>query len=233
MRRMPLIAVTGFVAAGLTLSACGSDSLSSSPGAGSTPAGTAAGGGVDQALAAKVPAKLKSAGKIVVGTDPTYAPNEMLALRRQDRRGLRRRRLQRRGRQARPQDRVRPRRLRLDHPRRDGRQVRRRRLELHHQPGPQEAGQHGELLQRRHPVGRRQGQPREGQHRRRLRQEHRRPEGHRAGRRPRRAQQEVHRRRQARHHADHPGPARTRSPPTSSAARPSPCSPTPPSGCMP
>jgi polar amino acid transport system substrate-binding protein len=55
--------------------------LSTSPGAGGTPAGSAsaAGGGVDQALAAKVPAKLKSAGKIVVGTDPTYAPNEMLA----------------------------------------------------------------------------------------------------------------------------------------------------------
>ena len=78
MRRMSLIAVTGFVAAGLTLSACGSDSLSSSPGGGSTPTGTAAGGGVDQALAAKVPAAIKSAGKIVVGTDPTYAPNEML-----------------------------------------------------------------------------------------------------------------------------------------------------------
>src|SRR4051812_37957895 len=81
MRRMTLIAVTGFVAAGLTLSTCGSDSLSTSPGAGSTQAGSAsaAGGGVDQALAAKVPAELKSAGKIVVGTDPTYAPNEMLA----------------------------------------------------------------------------------------------------------------------------------------------------------
>ena len=82
MRRLSLIAVTGIVAAGLSLSACGSDSLSTNPGSGggSTPAGSsAAGGGVDQALAAKVPAKLKSAGKIVVGTDPTYAPNEMLA----------------------------------------------------------------------------------------------------------------------------------------------------------
>ncbi|HET7799802.1 MAG TPA: ABC transporter substrate-binding protein [Humibacillus xanthopallidus] len=79
MRRMSLIALTGVVAVGLTLSACGSDSMSTNPGTGSTPAGTsAAGGGVDQALAAKVPAKLKSAGKIVVGTDPTYAPNEFL-----------------------------------------------------------------------------------------------------------------------------------------------------------
>ena len=81
MRRMSLIAVTSAVALGLTLSACGSDSMSTAPGAGSTPAGggtAAAGGGVDAALAAKVPAKLKAAGKIVVGTDPTYAPNEML-----------------------------------------------------------------------------------------------------------------------------------------------------------
>jgi polar amino acid transport system substrate-binding protein len=81
MRRLSLFTVTGLVAAGLALSACGSNSLSTSPGAGGTPAGSAsaAGGGVDQALAAKVPAKLKSAGKIVVGTDPTYAPHEMLA----------------------------------------------------------------------------------------------------------------------------------------------------------
>lgn len=80
MRRMPLIAFTGVVAFGLTLSACGSDSMSTSPGAGDTPAAgsTAAGGGVDAALAAKVPAKLKTAGTIIVGTDPTYAPNEML-----------------------------------------------------------------------------------------------------------------------------------------------------------
>ncbi|MGO4596864.1 ABC transporter substrate-binding protein [Terrabacter sp. 2RAF25] len=78
---MSIVAISGAVALGLTLSACGSDSLSTSPGAGNTSAGStgSTGGGVDQALAAKVPAKLKSAGKIVVGTDPTYAPNEMLA----------------------------------------------------------------------------------------------------------------------------------------------------------
>ncbi|MBB2987890.1 ABC transporter substrate-binding protein [Terracoccus luteus] len=81
MRRMSLIALTGVAVAGLSLSACGSDSMSTSPGAGSTPvgSGSAAGGGADATLAAKVPADLKSAGKIVVGTDPTYAPNEMLA----------------------------------------------------------------------------------------------------------------------------------------------------------
>ena len=54
-----------------------------------------------------------------------------------------------------------------------------------------------------------------------------------AGRGPCRAQQEVHRRRQARHHAGHPdrpGPGR---PPTSPAARRTPCSPTRRSGCTP
>ena len=38
MRRMSLIAATGVVAVGLTLSACGSDSMNTSPGAGSTAA---------------------------------------------------------------------------------------------------------------------------------------------------------------------------------------------------
>ena len=79
MRRMPLLAVTGMVAVGLTLSACGSDSMSPTTPGGSSPAGTsAAGGGADPALAARVPDEIKSAGKIVIGTDPTYAPNEML-----------------------------------------------------------------------------------------------------------------------------------------------------------
>ena len=81
MRRMPLIAMTGVIAVGLTLSACGSDSMSPTPGAGGGGGTSAAstGGGVDAALAAKVPAKLKAAGVIKVGIDPTYAPNEMLA----------------------------------------------------------------------------------------------------------------------------------------------------------
>ena len=57
--------------------------------------------------------------------------------------------------------------VRLHHHRRPGRQVRRRRLELHHQRRAQEAGQHGQLLQRRHPVGHREGQPQGGRPRRR------------------------------------------------------------------
>ncbi|MDN5789660.1 MAG: ABC transporter substrate-binding protein [Micrococcales bacterium] len=79
MRRLPLIAVTGLVAAGLSLSACGSDSMSTDTGGAPTGAGTSVGGGVDPALVAKLPAKIKSSGKIIVGIDPTYAPNEMLA----------------------------------------------------------------------------------------------------------------------------------------------------------
>ncbi|HET7399772.1 MAG TPA: ABC transporter substrate-binding protein [Intrasporangium sp.] len=80
MRRVSLIAVAGCVAAGLTLTACGSSSLTSTP-AGSAPApgSSATGGGADPALVAKLPAKIKAAGKIIVGIDPTYAPNEMLA----------------------------------------------------------------------------------------------------------------------------------------------------------
>lgn len=66
------------VIASLGLAACGSDSLS--PGgstpteSGSAPAPVTA----DPALVAKLPAKIKSAGVIVIGTDPTYAPNEFL-----------------------------------------------------------------------------------------------------------------------------------------------------------
>ncbi len=114
-----------------------------------------------------------------------------------------------------------------------GGQVRHRRLALHHQRGPQEAGQHGELLQRRHPVDRRQGQPREGRPRRRLRQE---PSASR--RAPSRSTTSRHAARRAPTRASRPSTrssrrARTRSRPSSSAARRSPCSPTPPSGCMP
>lgn len=67
------------------LAACGSNSLSTSS---SSTTGKAAAGGSssapaaptkDEALAAKVPAKVKAAGKLVVGVDSTYQPNEFLA----------------------------------------------------------------------------------------------------------------------------------------------------------
>jgi polar amino acid transport system substrate-binding protein len=82
MRRISLVAATGAVALGLSLSACGSNSLSpgaSGGGNNNTSSAAATTGSVDKALAAKLPDKIKSAGKIVVGIDPTYAPNEMMA----------------------------------------------------------------------------------------------------------------------------------------------------------
>jgi polar amino acid transport system substrate-binding protein len=65
-------AVAGAALIALPLAACGSGSSSSST-TSATPS-TA----VDAALAAKVPAALKTAGKIIIGTDSTYAPSEYL-----------------------------------------------------------------------------------------------------------------------------------------------------------
>jgi len=65
----------GAAIVGLALSACGSNSLSTPTPTGSTPAPAQS---VDAALAAKVPAKIKSAGQIVVGVDATYAPIDFL-----------------------------------------------------------------------------------------------------------------------------------------------------------
>lgn len=77
--RLPVLAVC----AGLTLAgtaACGSDSLSSDASAGGAAATSASvAPSKDDALAAKVPAKIASAGTIVVGTDTSYPPNEFLA----------------------------------------------------------------------------------------------------------------------------------------------------------
>ena len=62
-------------AAALTLStgACGSES--DDAGTGSAPAPSAS---ADTALADKVPADIKAAGKLVIGTDSSYAPSEFL-----------------------------------------------------------------------------------------------------------------------------------------------------------
>jgi polar amino acid transport system substrate-binding protein len=64
-----LVMVVALVAAG-----CGDDGDTG----GGTTETTAAAPTVDEALAAKVPAEIKSDGKILIGTDPTYAPNEFL-----------------------------------------------------------------------------------------------------------------------------------------------------------
>ena len=64
-------------AAALALSACGSNSLS---GAGSGSSSSSVASATAQAgLADKLPAKIKTAKKIVVGTDASYAPSEFLA----------------------------------------------------------------------------------------------------------------------------------------------------------
>ncbi|MEU4236518.1 ABC transporter substrate-binding protein [Actinoplanes sp. NPDC026619] len=66
------------VAAALTTSiaACGSESSDDTgTSAGSAPSAST---GVDAALAAKVPADIKSAGKLTIGTDSSYAPSEFL-----------------------------------------------------------------------------------------------------------------------------------------------------------
>jgi polar amino acid transport system substrate-binding protein len=75
-RLSPAIALTASAAiVGLALSACGSDSLTS-PGARSASPTVAQ--VKDPNLVAKLPAKVKAAGKLVVGVDATYAPNEFL-----------------------------------------------------------------------------------------------------------------------------------------------------------
>ena len=74
-RLSPAVLLTaGAAVVGLALSACGSDSLTTPD---ATPKATAS-QTVDPALAAKLPAKIKTAGKVVVGVDASYAPNEYL-----------------------------------------------------------------------------------------------------------------------------------------------------------
>ena len=76
-RLSPAITLTASAAiVGLALSACGSSSLST-PGASSST--TAKVQTADAALVAKLPAKIKAAGKIVVGVDTSYPPSEFLA----------------------------------------------------------------------------------------------------------------------------------------------------------
>lgn len=78
MFRTRAIAVATLATTALALSACGSDSLSGG-GSSTTPASSSSSTpSVDPALVAKLPEKVKSAGKIVIGTDATYAPNEFL-----------------------------------------------------------------------------------------------------------------------------------------------------------
>jgi polar amino acid transport system substrate-binding protein len=65
------------LAVALVAAGCGNKS-GSGTGSGGGAATTAAAPTVDEALAAKVPASIKADGKILIGTDSSYAPNEFL-----------------------------------------------------------------------------------------------------------------------------------------------------------
>lgn len=71
--RRAVVALTGAAALALSLAACGEKESTDQPGAGPTVQSS-----VDAALSAKVPDAIKSDGKIVVGTDSSYAPAEFL-----------------------------------------------------------------------------------------------------------------------------------------------------------
>ncbi|KJS54548.1 ABC transporter substrate-binding protein [Streptomyces rubellomurinus subsp. indigoferus] len=60
----------------LVLTGCGSSKSSSGSSAGANPSVTVGAVSADPALASLVPADVKSAGKIVIATDASYAPNE-------------------------------------------------------------------------------------------------------------------------------------------------------------
>jgi polar amino acid transport system substrate-binding protein len=71
-------ALVGLVlAVALVAAGCGGGDNGTGTGSGGS-ATTAAAPAVDQALAAKVPDSIKADGKIVIGTDSSYAPNEFL-----------------------------------------------------------------------------------------------------------------------------------------------------------
>jgi polar amino acid transport system substrate-binding protein len=69
--RRAFLGLAAATALTMSLAACGAKSNE-------TPGSTAASTTVDAALAAKVPAAIRSAGIVVVGTDSTYAPSEFL-----------------------------------------------------------------------------------------------------------------------------------------------------------
>ena len=78
MSRHKLAGLAVAVAA-VTLAGCGSNSLSDQPsGAPSSPSAQQS-HSVDKALFDKLPDKIKSSGKILIGTDASYAPNEFFA----------------------------------------------------------------------------------------------------------------------------------------------------------
>jgi polar amino acid transport system substrate-binding protein len=73
--RLKLVLTTACVAA-LSLTGCGSNSLSGDPAGSGAPSASVS---QDADLAAQLPERIRSAGVIKVGTDASYAPSEFLA----------------------------------------------------------------------------------------------------------------------------------------------------------
>jgi polar amino acid transport system substrate-binding protein len=71
--RRAILGLAAAVAMALSTAACGSESGDTGSGSGPAPSASA-----DTSLADKVPADIKAAGKLAIGTDSTYAPNEFL-----------------------------------------------------------------------------------------------------------------------------------------------------------
>ena len=78
MFRTRALAVAAIATTALALTACGSDSLSEGSSSSASATTSASAPTVDPALVAKLPAKIKDAGTINIGTDATYQPNEYL-----------------------------------------------------------------------------------------------------------------------------------------------------------
>ena len=78
MFRTRALAVAAVATTALALTACGSDSLSEGDSSSASATTSASAPAVDPALVAKLPAKIKDAGTINIGTDATYQPNEYL-----------------------------------------------------------------------------------------------------------------------------------------------------------
>jgi polar amino acid transport system substrate-binding protein len=76
-RRLTTALAVG-AAVSLAASACGSSSLDDNAGGAGPSNSVTPTGSVDASLVAKLPAKIKAAGTIVIGVDATYAPNEFL-----------------------------------------------------------------------------------------------------------------------------------------------------------
>ena len=76
-KRRAILGIAVVAALSVSAVACGKESTGGTTGTG-TGASAAPSSSVDAALAAKVPADIKSAGKLVIGTDSTYAPSEFL-----------------------------------------------------------------------------------------------------------------------------------------------------------